>query len=217
MRLKRRAKATPSQSPQPNLTEDNTPNDGKPYVAAKEIQKQSKVGNATLRGWDKAGRVRTVRIGAGGKRLYSFLMSNSCCNSLSQPKLKTSFKRKEPPPSPQPESSLPGQSHLLPGVLPKQKEDLTRQRALLEQRYPGDDVIEDIASGVNLHRRGLVTLLERAIGGGISEVVVLHRDRLARIAFELIECVLRACKCQIVVCDHDDEAASAYSSTNDKR
>ena len=66
---------------------------------------------------------------------------------------------------------------------------------------PGHEVIEDIASGVNFHRRGLITLLERAIKGGVQEVVVAHRDRLCRIAFELIKAALRACRCRLVVLD----------------
>ena len=176
--------------------------DGKPNVTSKAIRSKHTVSNGTLRSWAEAKRVRCVRMGtATGKRLDSMPDILRCLQL------------------PEAQAAAAGQTRSK--VIncrvssQNQKEDLTRQRALLEQRYPGDDVIEDIASGVNFHRRGLVTLLERAIGGGISEVVVLHRDRLARIAFELIECVLRACTCQIVVCDHDDEAASAYSSTNE--
>ena len=70
----------------------------------------------------------------------------------------------------------------------KQRADLD-----LRARYPEHEVIEDVASGINFHRRGLLALLDRAVRGGVEEVVVAHRDRLCRIAFELVEHVLAQC------------------------
>jgi putative resolvase len=81
----------------------------------------------------------------------------------------------------------------------KQTEDLARQRQSLVSQYPDYEVVEDIASGVNFHRRGLVTLLERAVRGGVEEVVVAHRDRLCRVAFDLVKSVIKACRCKVVV------------------
>jgi len=57
----------------------------------------------------------------------------------------------------------------------KQKEDLERQRA-----YPEVSAIyKDIGSGVNFKRQGLCSLLDACDRGGIGQVVVMHRDRLA--------------------------------------
>ena len=94
----------------------------------------------------------------------------------------------------------------------KQKEDLVRQRELLSNAYPSHEVVEDIGSGINFHRRGLVAILERAVRGELEEVVVAHRDCLCRIAFELVETVLRACHCRLVVHEHALDAAAADSS-----
>jgi predicted site-specific integrase-resolvase len=69
----------------------------------------------------------------------------------------------------------------------KQKPDLQRQVDYLRARFPGYEVVTDIASGVHFRRKGLFTVLDRCDSGAVSEVVVAHRDRLARIAFPLVE------------------------------
>ena len=63
----------------------------------------------------------------------------------------------------------------------KQKE---RQVEAMEARFPGYQVFTDVASGLNYKRKGLTRLLERAQSGAIEEVVVAHRDRLARFGVE---------------------------------
>ena len=70
---------------------------------------------------------------------------------------------------------------------PKQRDDLERQVEFMREQYPGTEIVKDIGSGLNYKRRGLKTLLERAMRGEQLEVVVAHKDRLARFGFELIE------------------------------
>ena len=67
----------------------------------------------------------------------------------------------------------------------KQKGDLDRQIQDLQEAYPGHIVIRDIASGVNFKRKGLQTILEHVLSGLVNEVVVMRRDRLARIGADL--------------------------------
>lgn len=69
----------------------------------------------------------------------------------------------------------------------KQVSDLQRQVAMLQARYPGHHVVQDIGSGINFNRRGLRSILDAAIGGHLSEVVVAHRDRLARFGFDMFQ------------------------------
>jgi len=57
----------------------------------------------------------------------------------------------------------------------------------VSERYPGAEVIKDIGSGLNFKRKGLRTLLERAMRGERLTVVVSYRDRLARFRFDLVE------------------------------
>lgn len=72
-----------------------------------------------------------------------------------------------------------------------QKSDLQRQSQLLRKKYPHYRLIQDVGSGLNFHRRGLLSLLELANQKKIGEVVVAYRDRLSRFGFELVEQVIR--------------------------
>jgi predicted site-specific integrase-resolvase len=81
----------------------------------------------------------------------------------------------------------------------KQKDDLQRQKAAMSAAYPGHLVISDVGSGLNFNRPGLRALLERSMRGEVAEVVVSHRDRLARFATELIEWILRLHGTRLVV------------------
>lgn len=68
----------------------------------------------------------------------------------------------------------------------KQKDDLERQVAFMRNRYPNHTIITDIGSGLNFKRKGLISLLESACKGDVREIVVAHKDRLARFGCDLI-------------------------------
>lgn len=82
---------------------------------------------------------------------------------------------------------------------PKQRDDLARQEQAMRDTYPNHVIVSDIGSGINFKRRGLRTILEQSMHGKVAEVVVAHRDRLARFATELIEWQLRTCGAKLVV------------------
>ncbi len=82
-----------------------------------------------------------------------------------------------------------------------QKADLDRQLVRLTEyaiaeRMPIADVVKEVASGMNGHRKGLTRLLSNP---DVKIVVVEHRDRLARFGFEYIEAALAAQGRKIVV------------------
>lgn len=95
-----------------------------------------------------------------------------------------------------------------------QMDDLARQveflRKHLKNYEDGNDfnVIQDIGSGINFKRKGLQTILESCLQGSIGRIVVAHRDRLSRFAFELIEFLVDRAGGEIIVCDHSNEGAS---------
>lgn len=60
----------------------------------------------------------------------------------------------------------------------------------MRAQFPTHKVITDVGSGINFKRKGLRTLLDEAQRGRIRQVVVAHRDRLCRFAFELVEWIL---------------------------
>ena len=69
----------------------------------------------------------------------------------------------------------------------KQRGDLERQIATLRSLRPGYRIISDVGSGLNFKRAGLINLLDLAFSRRLGNVVVTHRDRLARFGFELVE------------------------------
>jgi putative resolvase len=77
----------------------------------------------------------------------------------------------------------------------KQRDDLKRQADFLlsaaKDRFPGRESTftckSDIASGLNLKRRGLLSILEAVQKGSVQTIVVASRDRLARFGFDLIK------------------------------
>lgn len=81
----------------------------------------------------------------------------------------------------------------------KQVDDLERQKEFFRSNYPDHHIITDIASGINWNRKGIKTILELSMSGKISEIVVAHRDRLCRFAFELFEEVFRLSNVKLTV------------------
>ena len=81
----------------------------------------------------------------------------------------------------------------------KQIGDLTRQIATLKQLYPDARVITDIASGINFKRPGLIKVLDLIISKQLKQLVVLHKDRLARFSVELIQYIAGACGCKVII------------------
>ena len=82
---------------------------------------------------------------------------------------------------------------------PKQRDDLTRQVEYMRERYPDAEIVKDIGSGINFERKGLRSILERAMRGTVVTLVVAYRDRLARFGSQIIEFVLQQSGGQLVV------------------
>ena len=68
-----------------------------------------------------------------------------------------------------------------------QKDDLERQLKYMKEKYPTYEIMTDIGSGLNMNRRKLREIIKLAINGDINELVIAHRDRLARFGYDLIE------------------------------
>ena len=86
----------------------------------------------------------------------------------------------------------------------KQRGDLNRQIARMRALYPDAEIISDVAGGLNWKRRGLLSILERLHRGDKLEVVVAHRDRLARFGFDLIEWLVQQNGGSVVALNHSD-------------
>ena len=85
----------------------------------------------------------------------------------------------------------------------KQMDDLERQKDFFKSELPDHELVTDIASGINWKRKGLQTILDESMLGNISEIVVAHRDRLCRFAFELVEYILTKNGVKLIVLDRN--------------
>jgi len=174
-----------------------TSDGGDQYITAAKIKATFGICSSTLRNWAQEGKVSVVRFGGNDKRLYHKGQieglfrgyrpkSAEAREAVEEKKIKVCYARV---------SSAP------------QRDDLERQVKDLEQAYPGHEIVRDVGSGINWKRPGLISILDRAMRGDIQEVVVAHRDRLCRFAFELLEHVLVRSGCKIVV-QHQDDVTS---------
>jgi excisionase family DNA binding protein len=149
------------------------------YVSSQEACKLFQVSISTLRRWDNEGKIDTYRT-AGKQRRYSTQLLTKTNNTTTNDvqKQKICYCRVS-------------STH--------QKNDLQRQKEYLKSKYPDYRIIQDIGSGINWKRSGLKTILELAMQKKLETVVVAHRDRLCRFAFELIQWILEKNEVKLVV------------------
>ena len=88
----------------------------------------------------------------------------------------------------------------------KQRGDLERQVEYMRSIYPEAEVVRDIGSGLNFKRKGLTTLLERVMQGDKLQVVIAHRDRLARFGIDLIRHLIELNGGELVVLDQTEHS-----------
>ena len=101
----------------------------------------------------------------------------------------------------------------------KQSDDLSRQVEFLRE-WAGDKVseyviTEDIGSGINFKRKGLNVILDRCLQGVIGEVVVAHKDRLSRFAFDLIETIIKKAGGSITIINDSGNTSSEQELAED--
>jgi predicted site-specific integrase-resolvase len=154
------------------------------FVFGKQVREQYRVSDKTLKQWVDDGRVGCVRS-PGGKRMYSLNDIHSLFGrnhpSSERQKAKVCYARVS-------------SAH--------QAQDLARQVEDPKKAFPENEIVqEDVGSGLNWKRPGFKALLERVLGDHVAEIVVAHRDRLCRFAFELLEQIFRFHQVKLVVLD----------------
>lgn len=146
------------------------------YVTLREAKKQLGLHPNTLRKYADDGIIETIRTPSGQRRFDVESFINQKQNSL--------------------------QTILYCRVSSaRQKDDLKNQKDYLLSKYPGEEVIVDVGSGLNFKRKGLRSILERLLQGYSIKLVVAQRDRLCRFGFELIEYLIVKNGGEIVVLD----------------
>ena len=85
-----------------------------------------------------------------------------------------------------------------------QKEDLERQVKYLTKKYPKHLIIKDIGSGINFKRKGLLNILDMAVENKLDELVIIYKDRLCRIWYNLIEHILIKYSSTTIIIENKD-------------
>lgn len=148
------------------------------------------VSASTLRRWEASGKLVPTRT-AGGQRRYDLaLLRPDLVHVAPAPRRTLAYARVS--------------SH-------DQKGDLERQKQVLELFCASQgwtfDVIADLGSGMNYHKKGLTRLLEAILAGDAGRLVLTHKDRLLRFGAELVFALCQAKQVEVVIINQGAEAS----------
>nr|AGF87279.1 transposon IS605 OrfA [uncultured organism] len=144
----------------------------------------------TLRRWEREGRLLPDERTAGGRRRYDLArLKPEKFRSQAEAVRKTvAYARVS--------------SH-------DQKDDLERQKQVLELYCARQgwtfEVIADLGSGMNYHKKGLKKLLEAIIEGQVGRLVITHKDRLLRFGAELVFAICEAKNVEVVILNQGED------------
>src|SRR5262245_57925520 len=90
-----------------------------------------------------------------------------------------------------------------------QQDALERQKQVLElycarQGWPFE-VIADLGSGMNYHKKGLKRLLAGILAGEVGRLVIAHKDRLLRFGAELVFAICEAKAVEVVILNQGED------------
>jgi predicted site-specific integrase-resolvase len=159
------------------------------FVGIGEAAKILGVSITTLRRWETAGRLVAEHT-VGGHRRYDFA------------KLRPQLCREENAPDRKTVAYARVSSH-------DQKDDLERQKQVLELYCARQgwkfEVVADLGSGMNYHKKGLKRLLDDVVEGRIGRLVLTHKDRLLRFGAELVFAICEAKNVEVVILNQGED------------
>jgi excisionase family DNA binding protein len=153
------------------------------YVSPQEAARRYGCTSETLRRWANNGKIKFIKTSGGQRRYLVDLESSDECSDSEDDERKTH-----------------GAVYVRVSSR-KQKNDLERQKKAMSSKYPKHEIFADIGSGLNYKRKNLLRLLEQVQDGAINEVVVAHKDRLARFGTEIIEWVINQAGANLIILD----------------
>ena len=162
----------------------------KKYYSIRKACEMLGVTAQTMRNWDKSGKLHPHHVTKSGYRYYSEEQLNSFIGVC-----------------PKTDRIIIGYCRVSSN---KQKDDLERQidnvrTYLLSQGKPFE-IITDIGSGINYHKKGLQSLIHKIAENKVEKVVILYKDRLLSYGFELVEFIASLYDCNIEIIDNTDKA-----------
>lgn len=152
-------------------------------ISINEASKQLGVSISTLRRWDKNGLLVAEKTPNGHRRYDLSKINPNLLHSIGNKDRKTvAYARVS--------------SH-------DQKDDLERQIQVLELYCAKQgwqfEIINDLGSGMNYHKKGLKRLLDDILNDKIGRLVLTHKDRLLRFGAELVFALCEARNIEVVI------------------
>ncbi|UNK04368.1 MULTISPECIES: IS607 family transposase [Psychrobacter] len=152
-------------------------------LSIKQAANQLGVSVSTLRRWDETGVLVAQRTPKGHRRYdLSKINPNLTRNKVEQQRKTIAYARVS--------------SH-------DQNPDLQRQIEMLELYCSAQgwsfEVISDLGSGMNYHKKGLKRLLDDILDNKIDRLVLTHKDRLLRFGAELVFALCEARQVEVVI------------------
>jgi predicted site-specific integrase-resolvase len=140
------------------------------------------VSTSTLRRWEASGKLTPVRTEGGQRRYDLAALRPGLIHGAFTPRRTVAYAR------------VP--SH-------DQRADLQRQQEVLELYCISQgwtfDLIADLGSGMNYHKKGLKRLLDAILEGDVGRLVLTHKDRLLRFGAELVFAICEAKGVEVVI------------------
>lgn len=68
------------------------------------------------------------------------------------------------------------------------------------------EIIADLGSGMNYHKKGLKRLLDAVIDGQVGRLVITHKDRLLRFGAELVFAICEAKNVEVVILNQGEDS-----------
>jgi Predicted site-specific integrase-resolvase len=153
----------------------------------------------TLRRWEREGKIEPVERTPGGRRRYDL----------------SKLRHLTPHKAPSSRTTIAYARVSTSG----QKDDLVRQVALLESYCAAQgwtyEVITDVGSGLNYHKRGLRQLISRICSGEVGRLVLSHKDRLLRFGSELVFSLCEHFSCEVVIVNASESSTFEEDLAND--
>lgn len=155
------------------------------YYSINKFAKLLGITTQTLRNWDKNGKLHPHHTTENGYRYYSVDQLNQLVN------------KKNPK-----ENLIIGYCRVLNETF---EDELTEQvnivKSHIEEITDSYKIITDYNNGVTNKRSGLRELIELITEYKVSKVVLLYKDRLSSISYEIFEQIFFLYNCQIEVID----------------
>lgn len=152
-------------------------------ISINEASKLLGVSISTLRRWDKKGALVAERTPSGHRKYDISKINPNLLHGVESINRKTvAYARVS--------------SH-------DQKDDLERQIQVLELYCAKQgwqfEIIKDLGSGMNYHKKGLKQLLDDILNNKIGRLVLTHKDRLLRFGAELVFALCEARNVEVVI------------------